>query len=224
MDPRRAVERAVITHAHSDHARRGSTTYLCADPCKPLLHARLGDVAIESVPFGRATEVNGVRVSFHPAGHILGSAQIRIEHGGKVWVVTGDYKTDTDPSCEAFELVRCDTFITECTFGLPIYRWPDPEQVFGEINAWWRTNRARGRASILFGYSLGKAQRLLCGVDPSIGPIYTAPSVEAMTEVYRRAGISLPAGCGFPSGDDSEAWTAGSSCPITSTGRSYWMW
>lgn len=193
VDPRRAVERAVITHAHSDHARRGSASYLCADACKPLLESRLDDVYVESTPFGEPVDVNGVRVSFHPAGHILGSAQVRVEYGGEVWVVTGDYKTDVDPSCETFELVPCHTLITECTFGLPVYRWPDPEEVFGQINDWWRANQARGRASILFGYALGKAQRLLCGVDASIGPIYTDPSVEKMTKVYRHAGIAMPA-------------------------------
>jgi len=206
IDPNRAVDRAVITHAHSDHARRGSRAYLCAEPCEPLIRTRLGNVAVESVPYGRSFTINGVQISFHPAGHILGSAQVRVEAGGEVWVVTGDYKTDPDPSCEPFELVPCDVLVTECTFGLPIYRWPHPESIFDQINAWWRRNQSLGLASVLFSYSLGKAQRLLCGVDATIGPIYTADSVERMSAVYRRTGIALPVTTPLPADHSPADW------------------
>ena len=136
--------------------------------------------------------MNGVRVSLHPAGHILGSAQVRVEYRGEVWVVSGDYKTDPDPTCTPFELVRCDTFITESTFGLPIYRWTPEAQVFAEIRAWWTANRDAGRASLLFAYALGKAQRLLAGLaDADIGPIYTHGAVERLNRDYRAANVRL---------------------------------
>jgi putative mRNA 3-end processing factor len=136
--------------------------------------------------------VRDVRVSLHPAGHILGSAQIRLELGGEVWVVSGDYKTDPDPTTTAFEPVRCHTFVTESTFGLPIYRWPPQQDVLREINEWWRANQVAGKASLLYGYALGKAQRLIAGLDPGIGPILTHGAVERMTAVYRAAGVALP--------------------------------
>jgi putative mRNA 3-end processing factor len=134
-----------------------------------------------------------VAVSFHPAGHVLGSAQIRIEHRGEVWVVSGDYKRQADPTCAPFEPLRCDVFVTESTFGLPIYRWPDPRLVFDEINDWWRANQDTGRTSVLFGYSLGKAQRLLAGVDPAVGPILVHKTVHDFLPAYAAAGVHLPA-------------------------------
>jgi putative mRNA 3-end processing factor len=147
---------------------------------------------VSGLRWGEGASIRGVRVSFHPAGHILGSAQIRLEHGGEAWVVSGDYKTDPDPTTTAFEPVRCHTFVTESTFGLPIYRWPPQDDVFREINGWWRANQAAGKASLLYGYALGKAQRLIAGLDREIGPIFTHGAVERMTAVYRAAGIALP--------------------------------
>src|SRR5215207_6472313 len=193
VDPWEPVDRAVITHAHGDHATWGSRSYLTAEAGVSVLRARMGPAAaIRGVPYGQAIGVNGVTVSLHPAGHILGSAQIRLEHGGEVWVVSGDYKTDPDPTTTAFEPVRCHTFVTESTFGLPIYRWPPQGEVFREINDWWRANQAAGKASLLYGYALGKAQRLIAGLDPGTGPIFTHGAVERMTEVYRAGGIALP--------------------------------
>jgi putative mRNA 3-end processing factor len=193
IDPWQPVARAVITHAHGDHARWGSSAYACSRECEGVLRTRLGPQAsIRSLDWGEVIDMNGVRVSLHPAGHILGSAQIRVEHRGEVWVASGDYKTDPDPTCTPFELVRCDTFITESTFGLPIYRWTPEAQVFAEIRAWWTANRHAGRASLLFGYALGKAQRLLAGLaDADIGPIYTHGAVERLNRDYRAAGIRL---------------------------------
>ncbi|MGD9310713.1 MAG: ligase-associated DNA damage response exonuclease [Desulfosarcina sp.] len=193
IDPWRPVPKAVITHVHADHAREGSASYLCASDSEMLLHARLGpEIQIETLDYGEALSINSVHISFHPAGHILGSAQIRIEKDGLVWVVSGDYKRHVDPTCLPFEPVRCHTLISESTFGLPIFRWPDPEQTILEINSWWRSNRKQGCTSVLFAYALGKAQRILSGLDPTIGPILTHGAVEKMTQCYRGAGIRLP--------------------------------
>lgn len=183
----------MLTHAHSDHARPGSRSYLAAAPGLRLLQARLGAVAIDTLPYGEAIVHNGVRISLHPAGHVLGSAQVRLECLGQVAVVSGDYKLASDPTCTPFEPVRCHTFVTESTFGLPIYRWPDASAIFDQINAWWRGNRDAGKASLLYAYSLGKAQRLLAGLDSSIGPIFTHGAVEKVTQAYRDSGVSLPA-------------------------------
>ena len=193
IDPWQPVERAVITHAHGDHARWGSQSYLCSREGEGVLRTRLGvNAPIQSAAWGEAITINGVRVSLHPAGHILGSAQIRVEHKGEVWVASGDYKTDPDPTCTPFELQRCHTFITESTFGLPIYRWHDEREVFGQIREWWRANKDAGRSSVLFAYALGKAQRLLAGlVDNDIGPVYTHGAVERLNRDYRAAGIRL---------------------------------
>ncbi|PYT33864.1 MAG: ligase-associated DNA damage response exonuclease [Acidobacteria bacterium] len=191
IDPWNPVERAVITHAHADHLCAGSKSYLCARPCEPLLRVGV-DAAIESLAYGEARNINGVRVSFHPAGHILGSAQVRIEYQGQIWVVSGDYKLAPDPTCAGFEPVQCHTFITESTFGLPIFRWPEPGETLDEINAWWRANQQAAKASVLFAYPLGKAQRVLAGIDSSIGPIYTHGAVEQFNGIYRDGGIALP--------------------------------
>jgi len=192
VDPWEPVDRALITHAHGDHARWGSKSYLAASAGAAVLRTRLGEAAaIETVPYRTPVNINGVRVSFHPAGHILGSSQLRVEHRGEVWVVSGDYKTDPDPTCAPFELVRCHTFVTESTFGLPIYRWCAQEEVFEHIREWWRRNAAEQRASVIFAYALGKAQRLLAGLA-GLGPIYTHGAIERLTADYRRAGITLP--------------------------------
>jgi putative mRNA 3-end processing factor len=193
IDPWKPIERAIITHAHSDHARWGMGRYLCAKPGAGVLRLRVGSEArIDTVEYGESFNHNGVRVSLHPAGHILGSAQVRIEYGGEVWVVSGDYKTDPDPTCEPFDLVRCNTFITESTFGLPIYRWLPERMIFEQIHAWWRGNQAAGKASILEGYALGKAQRALAGLDSSVGPIFIHGAVKTLTDAYRAEGVHLP--------------------------------
>ena len=193
IDPWRSVNRALITHGHSDHARSGSAAYLAQTDSKGILRLRLGEEAkIETIDYGVPIVINDATVSFHPAGHILGSSQIRIEHKGQVCVVSGDYKTQPDPSCRPIEPVRCHTFITESTFGLPIYRFPSPEIINAEINQWWQANAKEGKVSILYAYSLGKAQRLLMSVDASIGPIYTHGAVEALNAVYRGCGVLLP--------------------------------
>jgi putative mRNA 3-end processing factor len=187
------VDRAVITHAHGDHARPGSASYLCAARGLPVLRTRLGeDAAIEGLRYGEVRDINGVKVSLHPAGHVLGSSQVRIEHAGEVWVVSGDYKLDPDPTCEPFESVPCHAFVTESTFGLPIYRWRAPEETFARVNAWWRANAAAGRASVIFAYAFGKAQRILASVDSSIGPIVVHGAVDVLNRGYRACGVELP--------------------------------
>ena len=208
VDPWNPVERAVITHAHADHLCAGSKSYLCARPCEALLRARVGaEAAIESLPYGEARNINGVRVSFHPAGHILGSAQVRIEYQGQIWVASGDYKLAPDPTCTGFEAVQCHTFITESTFGLPIFRWPEPGETLAEVNAWWRANQQAGKASMLFAYPLGKAQRVLAGIDSSIGPIYTHGAVERFNGIYGDGGIALPVTLNARSAPPKTDWT-----------------
>jgi len=193
IDPWGPVDRAIITHAHSDHAQAGCGSYLCSEDCAGVLRSRLGsDAVIQTAGWGAALSFPGVTCSLHPAGHILGSAQVRVEHHGEVWVASGDYKLEPDPTCRAFEPVRCHTFITESTFGLPIYRWRPQSETFDGINAWWRENQDNGKASALFAYSLGKAQRLLAGIDPGIGPILCHGAVENLNRVYRKCGVALP--------------------------------
>ncbi len=193
LDPRGRVDRALVTHAHSDHARPGHANYLVSDTCLPLLKLRLGEeVVAEGIPFGESRKIGGARVSFHPAGHILGSAQIRVEVGGRVWVVSGDYKPQPDRSCEPFEPVKCDVFVSECTFGLPIYHWEREEAIHEQINQWWSENAEAGRPSLLFAYSLGKAQRVLRGLDTSIGPVFAHGAVHPFLPVYESSGVKFP--------------------------------
>ena len=193
VDPWRPVERAVITHAHADHARPGSRHYLTTTEGASVLRRRLHPgAAIGTLAYGEHLSINGVDVSLHPAGHILGSAQVCLKYRGEVWVLSGDYKTGRDATCAPFEVVPCHTFMTEATFGLPIYRWPAQAEIFAEINAWWRKNQQEGKASVLFAYALGKAQRVLAGVDPTIGPICVHGAVHAMNQAYAESGVTLP--------------------------------
>lgn len=192
IDPWRPVPRAVITHAHSDHARVGNGHYLAAAAGEHVLRARLGDIHLQTLPYGERIVHHGVTLSLHPAGHVLGSAQVRLEHGGAVWVASGDYKVAPDPTCAPFEPVRCDVFITESTFGLPIYRWCPDAELFAGIDDWWARNVLAGRASVLACYSFGKAQRILSGIDASIGPLIVHGAVEPLNAAYRAAGVALP--------------------------------
>lgn len=192
IDPWRPVDRAVITHAHADHARRGHGSYLAVRDALPVLRARLGDVALQTVSYGEPVTLNGVRVSLHPAGHVLGSAQVRVEHRGEVWVVSGDYKLEPDPTCAPFESVRCHAFVTESTFGLPVFQWEPSADVLAAITRWWADNASRGRASVLFAYAFGKAQRVLAGLVAPVGPIVCHGAVEVLNAAYRAGGVTLP--------------------------------
>jgi putative mRNA 3-end processing factor len=209
VDPWEATDRAIVTHAHGDHVAWGCRSYLTSAEGLGVLRDRLDTGAsVRGLAYGAALDINGVRVSLHPAGHILGSAQVRVEYRGEVWVVSGDYKTDPDPTCTPFESVPCHTFITESTFGLPVYRWPPQSDVLADINSWWRRNQAAGKASLLFGYALGKAQRLLAGLDPGIGPIFTHGAVERLNVKYREAGVALPPTAHVGTADRGTDWSS----------------
>jgi len=192
IDPWRPVARAVVTHAHADHARTGHGDYLAAHDARHVLRARLGQIRLQTVAYGQPLTIGAARVSLHPAGHVLGSAQVRIEAQGSVWVVSGDYKLEPEATCVAFEPVPCDTFITESTFGLPVYRWPPQREVMAAIDAWWAANAAAGRASVLFCYAFGKAQRIAAAVDAAIGPIVVHGAVAPLNEAYAASGVALP--------------------------------
>jgi putative mRNA 3-end processing factor len=191
IDPWRPVPRALITHGHSDHARPGMGTYLATIQALPIIRKRLGPITAEGVPFGETHQIGSAHVSFHPAGHVPGSAQIKVSVAGETWVVSGDYKTEPDGLAETFEPVPCHAFISECTFGLPIFRWEPQPQVMARIAAWWAANAAAGKTSILGAYSFGKAQRLLAGLSAQ-GPILTHGAVEEMTQTLRDQGYPLP--------------------------------
>ena len=191
IDPDRRVPRALVTHGHSDHARPGMGAYLCTKAALPVIRHRLGRIQAEGLAWGERREVNGVTVSFHPAGHVPGSAQIRVEHRGEVWVVSGDYKTEPDGLAEPWQPVTCHSFISECTFGLPIFRWQPQATAMAEVAAWWSANAAAGITSVLTAYSFGKAQRLMAGLA-GLGPILTHPAVEDVTAILRTQGYTLP--------------------------------
>jgi putative mRNA 3-end processing factor len=193
IDPWKSVPRALITHAHSDHARSGNKLYVAHEHCVPLLNLRLGKINAQGVKYGEPISYNGVKISFHPAGHVPGSAQIRLEYQGEVWVVSGDYKLEDDGVCTPFESVKCHAFISESTFGLPVYRWKDQEEVYAEMNRWWKQNAADGIVSVIMAYSLGKAQRILKHLDQQIGPVIVHPAVGAMNEAVRVYTPDLPA-------------------------------
>ncbi|HBE67303.1 MAG TPA: ligase-associated DNA damage response exonuclease [Planctomycetaceae bacterium] len=193
IDPHKPVRRALITHGHADHITWGCEKYLAAAAGEPIMRMRLQAGAnLQLLQYREALKISGVTISFHPAGHILGSAMVRIEHRGRVALITGDYKIADDPTCAAWEPVQCHLMVTETTFGLPVYRWPDPAKVQQQINDWWRSAREQGKCALLYGYAIGKSQRLLAMLDPAIGPIYCHGAVHKGNEAYREAGIELP--------------------------------
>ena len=191
IDPWRPVDRALITHGHSDHARSGHSAYLATHQALPVMRHRLGSITADGMSYAETRQMNGVTVSFHPAGHVPGSAQIRVEHKGEVWVVSGDYKTEDDGLSEPFTPVPCHTFISECTFGLPVFHWQPQPHIIQNIVDWWASNAAAGITSILGAYSFGKAQRLMSALPP-IGPILTHGAVEETTQILRNQGYRLP--------------------------------
>lgn len=199
--------RAVVTHSHSDHARGGCGSYLTAASNVPILGLRLGAAGagrITGIGYGEQhrVRVGDVWVSLHPAGHTRGSAMVLVERvvggargdgaaRGERWLVTGDYKVEADGVSEAWGPVRCDVLVTESTFGLPIYRWRPQAEVFGEMNAWWRRCQEEGRTAVVFGYALGKAQRILAGLDWSLGPVLAHGAVRNMVAAYNEAGAGM---------------------------------
>jgi putative mRNA 3-end processing factor len=205
IDPWQPVERALITHAHGDHLRAGSTDYYLAEVGLGLAQRRLpANASIHPLDYGQCLTFGDTQVSLHPAGHVLGSAQIRVQRAREVWVVSGDYKRDPDPTCAAFEVVPCDVFISEATFALPAYRWTDTRTVAREILSWWHDNRSRGLASVLFAYALGKAQRVLAELAAvTEDAVCVHGAIAGLTDVYRAQGIpmlkTLPATATDPS-------------------------
>jgi putative mRNA 3-end processing factor len=193
IDPWIPAKRAIITHAHSDHARWGSKHYLAHHHSEAILRLRLGEaISLQTVEYGERFEINGVTFSLHPAGHIIGSAQVRVEYRGEIWVVSGDYKLEDDHFSAAFEPVKCNVFITESTFGLPIYKWQPQAKIYAEISRWRLQNRAEDKASVLMGYSLGKMQRILKGIALPGEPIYAHGAIYMVNERLRQAGFDLP--------------------------------
>ncbi|MCE7063543.1 ligase-associated DNA damage response exonuclease [Dyadobacter sp. CY343] len=193
IDPWIPVDRAIITHAHSDHARWGSRHYLSHKDSEPILRLRLGqDISLQTMEYGQKFMINGVKFSLHPAGHIIGSAQVRVEYQGEVWVASGDYKLENDNFSVPFEPVKCNVFITESTFGLPIYKWQPQHEVMTEIDNWWAQNRVDGKASVIMGYSLGKMQRILKNIQLQQEPIYAHGAIFTLNERLREAGFDLP--------------------------------
>ncbi len=192
IDPWKPVKRALITHAHADHARPGMKNYLAHTASLPVMRHRLGDITIEGIPYRKSLEMNGVKVSFHPAGHAPGSAQIRLEFKGEIWVISGDYKLGDDGLSTPFEAVKCTHFVTESTFGLPIYKWQPQEETMAGINGWWAQNNSQGIASIILGYSFGKAQRILANLDATIGEIFVHGAIHNTNLALEKAGYSFP--------------------------------
>jgi len=193
IDPWKPVDKAVITHAHSDHARDGMGAYLAHEHAVPVMRYRLGaDISVQALRYNEPVTINGVEISLHPAGHIWGSAQVRLEYKGEVWVVSGDYKLQHDGISVPFEPIKCHSFISESTFGLPVYSFPAAQEVHDDINAWWRKNRDEGKNSVITAYALGKAQRVLKYLDTTIGDIYTHGAVDNINKIYEDTIGGLP--------------------------------
>lgn len=192
IDPWRPVDYALITHGHADHARWGMKKYLCHHFTVPILKSRIGkDIQVQGIEYNENIIINSVKVSFHPAGHIIGSAQIRLEHKGRIVVISGDYKVQDDELTTPFEVVKCHEFITESTFGLPIYNWASIEKQNEQLQNWVLSNQSNGKTSVFVGYSLGKAQRIMKAVD-GIAPINVHYSIGKLNEAYESVGIKLP--------------------------------
>lgn len=192
IDPWKPVDKAIITHAHSDHARAGNKYYLCHHFTKPLLQLRLGEHFYESIDWKETVTMNGVNISLYPSGHIIGAAQVRIEYKGEIWVVSGDYKIEDDGISTAFEAVKCHVFITESTFALPIYKWKPQDIIYREMKDWATQNNEDGRSSVFFAYSLGKAQRILKPLSETGIPIFVHGAVYNVQETLLKSGWKLP--------------------------------
>lgn len=222
IDPCKPVADAVVTHAHADHCRSGMERYHCSEHCGPLLRQRVGNVDCRTYRYGEEFSFNDVTVSLHPAGHIRGSAQVRVAFKDRVTVVTGDYKRADDRTCAAFEPVECDTLVTEATFGLPIYSWPSTGDVVERIVSWWKMNQERGYASVLLCYSLGKTQRVLAElVEHTDETVYLHGAAVPLTELYREEGIEM-----VPTEKATTAdvdWSGKLVIAPTSAYRSKWM-
>ncbi len=191
IDPWEEVETAVITHGHGDHARPGMKHYICVQENEFILKKRIPEANILTHPYGEVFHIGDVKVSFHPAGHILGSSQVRIKYQDEVWVFTGDFKREEDPTCSPFEVVPCDVFISEATFSIPVYRWPSFDHEINEIFNWWRKNKEEGNNSVLLCYALGKAQRIIAGLRKLTDEtIWVHGTIDEINKSYAKSGIS----------------------------------
>lgn len=192
IDPWLPVNHAIITHGHADHARGGSKHYLCHKFTEPILRLRIDpNLNISTLEYGETTYINGIKLSLHPAGHIIGSAQIRLEFNGYIAVISGDYKTEHDGLSTAFEPVKCHAFVTESTFGLPIYNWLPQTELFADIKRWIAGNQLQQKTSVFMAYSLGKAQRLMKGLE-GYGKIFVHNSINNINKAIESCGIELP--------------------------------
>ncbi|MGB1707338.1 MAG: ligase-associated DNA damage response exonuclease [Rubripirellula sp.] len=224
IDPHRPVDRAVVTHAHTDHARWGCRRYLAASSSEHLLRMRMSpDAEFQFADYGETISIGGVKLSFHPAGHILGSAQIRLEYRGRIEVVTGDYKLGSDATCESWQPLPCHLLVIESTFGLPVYRWPEQNSVFASINEWWRENLLQEKCSVLYGYAVGKSQRIIAGLDPSIGPIFCHGAVEKGNDAYRKTGVTLPKTIHTSTAERSQQWAGAMIVAVPSAHGTPWL-
>lgn len=224
IDPQRPVDRAVVTHAHSDHARWGCKRYLATRDSEHLLRMRLStDAEFQFLDYGQSLSIAGVDIQLHPAGHMLGSAQVRLEYRGQVAVAMGDYKLGSDPTCPSWEPVKCHLLVTESTFGLPVYRWQPEVHTLHQINQWWRDSRDQGKCCLLYGYAVGKSQRLLAGLDPSIGPIFTHGAVEKGVAAYRKSGVPLPETTYVGSQSGKRDWSGGMVVAVPSAHGTAWV-
>lgn len=192
IDPWKPVKNAIVTHAHADHAKWGNENYLAHHLSVPVLKFRLGEIKVQGIEYGEEIVINGVKISLHPAGHIPGSAQVRLEYKGEIWCASGDYKLQIDGISTPFEPVRCHHFVTESTFGLPIYNFPDSPIVHQEMNNWWLKNKEEEKTSVIIGYALGKAQRIIKHLDPANGTIYTHGAVDNLNRILEETGLELP--------------------------------
>ncbi|SMC57871.1 ligase-associated DNA damage response exonuclease [Pedobacter nyackensis] len=191
IDPWHPVNLAVTTHGHADHVKWGNKAYLCHELTKPILQHRLGELNIQTLPYHKEISINGVKLTLYPAGHVIGSAQIRLEYKGEICVVSGDYKVEYDGISTAFEPVKCHTFVSESTFGLPIYKWQPQQDIFNQIKNWISLNRDKNQTTVLVAYSLGKAQRLMTGLA-GYGDMYVHSSIASLNQVFSKAGVILP--------------------------------
>jgi len=207
IDPWKPVEKAIITHAHGDHARSGNQHYLCHPLSKEILRLRLGlDIDVQTLEYGEVVSINGVQISLHPAGHILGSAQVRLEYKGEVWVISGDYKLLNDGVSTPFEPLKCHHFITESTFGLPVYDFHPFDEIYTAINTWWQQNTNEGFQSIIIGYALGKAQNILHHLDPAIGKIFLHGAVANINDAFHLSGLNFQGERVMPAATGKASW------------------
>src|SRR5712675_337155 len=195
IDPTRPVDKAVITHGHSDHARSGHGAVLATQETLDLMRLRYGEGfagTTQAMRYGERIALGGIAVTMHPAGHVLGSAQIAVEANGLRIVASGDYKNVADPTCAPFELVACDVLITEATFGLPVFRHGDPDAEIAKLLH--SVALFPERAHLVGAYSLGKAQRVIALIRKAgyERPIYLHGAMEKITHYYRQRGVELP--------------------------------